>query len=70
MFPARPLKWGGTIHPKTPLDSRLADESIRLVLTPSADGFTKRLAWYVPGEDGDAIITNLLTTRPSAFIME
>jgi hypothetical protein len=75
LFPAQPLKWGGVTQRRPLLNARLADESIRLVLTTSADGFTKRLAWYIPGSDDPtkddaAIVANLLTTRPSAFIME
>jgi hypothetical protein len=67
MFPAKPLKWGGTIHRKA-VEARLAGEGIQLVLTPCPDG-CKRLAWKIPGKDNAEIITNLLTARPNVFSM-
>ena len=62
MFPAKPLKWGGTIHPNPQ-----ASRSVRMVLTPHADGISERLAWYIPGEQDDEIITNLIKAGPSVF---
>jgi hypothetical protein len=46
MFPAKPLRWAGVIHPRQKATRNPLAPEIAMVLVPCPDG-CKRLAWMV-----------------------
>jgi hypothetical protein len=61
MFPAKPLRWGGTIHPKQIANRNPLAPEIAMVLVPCPDG-CKRLAWMVEATDEGAALHKFLMT--------